>query len=139
MAKRNITVFNNVRNVLVGVTSFCPTLVTSPRDVYSSIIPYVKKAKGGKHGANNLGLHLEGPFISPLKKGAHPVNCIRDLSGGFNDIQEMYGDLEDVAIITLAPELDEDCTVVEELFKRGIAVSLGHSVSKTSKNLVKRS
>ena len=114
---------------LLGVTSFCPTLVTSPRDVYSKIIPHVKKAKGGKHGAHILGLHLEGPFISSLKKGAHPVNCIRDLSGGFNDIKDMYGSLEDVAIITLAPELDEECIVVEECVKRGIAVSLGHSAA----------
>ena len=112
-----------------GVTSFCPTLVTSPKVAYHKMIPFIKKMKGGDQGAEVLGLHLEGPFISPHKKGAHPVDCIRDLRNGFQDILEMYGSLDDVAIITLAPELDEDCSVIKECSKRGIAVSLGHSVA----------
>ena len=112
-----------------GVTSFCPTLVTSPKAAYHQMIPFMKKTKGSEKGAENLGLHLEGPFISPHKKGAHPIDCIRDLQGGFQDIKEMYGSLEDVAYITLAPELDENCSVIKECSKQGIAISLGHSVA----------
>lgn len=59
-----------------GVTSFCPTIVTSPKEVYRTIIPKMKKRKGGKHGATILGLHVEGPFINKEKKGAHPANYI---------------------------------------------------------------
>lgn len=59
-----------------GVTSFCPTIVTSPKDVYRKIVPKIKRKIGGKHGATILGIHAEGPFINKEKKGAHPSDYI---------------------------------------------------------------
>ena len=79
--------------------------MTSTKENYAKTIPFIKKSRGGSHGADVLGLHLEGPFISTEKKGAHKLEYIQNLNGGFQDIMDTYGNLEDVSIITLAPEL----------------------------------
>ncbi|KAM6965821.1 N-acetylglucosamine-6-phosphate deacetylase [Tautogolabrus adspersus] len=116
-----------------GVTSFCPTLVTSPPAVYHKVLPQVKVHNGGKHGAGVLGFHLEGPFISAEKKGAHPEKFLRTFRlGGLQDLMEAYGSLDDVAMVTLAPELASSQSVVRELSQRGVTVSLGHSVANLS-------
>ncbi|XP_061906378.1 N-acetylglucosamine-6-phosphate deacetylase [Entelurus aequoreus] len=116
-----------------GVTSFCPTLVTSPLDVYHKVLPQVKVHDGGRHGAGVLGVHLEGPFISAEKKGAHPERFLRTFaSGGSADLIEVYGSLDDVAMVTLAPELEGSQSAVKELCRRGVTVSLGHSVANLS-------
>lgn len=112
-----------------GVTSFCPTLVTSPSETYHKIIPNIKRTKGGKHGATVLGIHLEGPFISPSKKGAHLECHIKQFEKGYKSLTDMYGSLENVSLITLAPELPNTQSVITELCKRNIKVSLGHSIA----------
>jgi len=116
-----------------GVTAYCPTVVTSPPSVYCSVLPNIPRAPGGLHGAAVLGVHVEGPFISSQKKGAHPEEHITSPTDGIRSLDEVYGDgLENVALITLAPELEWAMEVVEACVSRGIVVSVGHTMSTIS-------
>ena len=55
-----------------GVTAFLPTLITSPADFYPQVFDAMRAA-GSPDGAEPLGLHLEGPFLSPCRAGAHKL------------------------------------------------------------------
>ncbi|KAI9318226.1 hypothetical protein BX666DRAFT_2018883 [Dichotomocladium elegans] len=97
-----------------GCTAFCPTVGSATC------------------GAEILGAHVEGPFISPEKKGAHKIQVLRQAERGIVDFDETYGSelkkgAEAVAIITLAPELAGIKEAIPELRSRGITVALGHS------------
>ena len=111
-----------------GVTSFCPTLVTQSPDSFRQAIASVKRERI-HDGATVLGSHLEGPFISREKRGAHPLSFVRSKPiDSFDEVTSVYGDdLSNVAIVTLAPELDPKDTVIRELVKKGVVVSVGHS------------
>ncbi|XP_017786168.1 PREDICTED: N-acetylglucosamine-6-phosphate deacetylase [Nicrophorus vespilloides] len=111
-----------------GVTAFCPTLVTSPKSTYAKVMPKIKRRKGDENGATILGLHIEGPFINTQKKGAHPPEFIRSFDEGFKSLLDVYGDLSDVSIITLAPELENSLDVIKKLKSENIVVSVGHSM-----------
>ncbi|XP_042196920.1 N-acetylglucosamine-6-phosphate deacetylase [Callorhinchus milii] len=116
-----------------GVTSFCPTIITSPIEVYQKVLPQIQLQPGGHHGAAVLGVHLEGPFISEQKKGAHLSQNIRSYKArGFQDLLDVYGSLDNVSIVTLAPEMERSEEVTGELVRRGIRVSLGHSIASLS-------
>uniref|UniRef100_A0A7N4NZK7 N-acetylglucosamine-6-phosphate deacetylase n=1 Tax=Sarcophilus harrisii TaxID=9305 RepID=A0A7N4NZK7_SARHA len=119
------------KNLLAyGVTSFCPTLVTSPPDIYHKVLPQIIVRNGSSQGAGVLGVHLEGPFISHEKRGAHPESHLRTFeTDAFQELLKTYGSLDNVAIITLAPELRRSYEVIREITSRGICVSVGHSVS----------
>lgn len=108
-----------------GVTSFCPTIVTSPPATYRKVLKRIPKTT---KGAGILGVHLEGPFINTQKKGAHPENCIQNLDKGIESILDTYGSLENVSIITLAPEKDATGQTIKALTDMGITVACGHSM-----------
>jgi N-acetylglucosamine-6-phosphate deacetylase len=103
--------------------------VTQSAESYHKILPQIKRTAGSKaYGAANLGAHVEGPFISPHKKGAHPIEFIKAIDS-MDTIRQTYGSLEDVSIITLAPELDPTGRHVRQLVSAGVTVSVGHSMA----------
>ncbi|RKP05425.1 n-acetylglucosamine-6-phosphate deacetylase [Thamnocephalis sphaerospora] len=117
-----------------GCTSFCPTLVSSAPDVYTQALPLLGPRKGNlENGAEVLGAHLEGPFIAHEKKGAHDPRVLQASVSGIADIEKIYGPIVrggNASIITVAPEIPGMYKCIEELDKRGIVVSMGHSMAQ---------
>lgn len=69
---------------------------------------------------------MEGPFISREKRGAHPEAYLRSFeANAFHDVLATYGPLDNVCIVTLAPELHRSDEVIQALTAKGIRVSLG--------------
>ena len=81
---------------------------------------------------HSAGLHLEGPFISREKCGAHPPEYTRDMEQGLQDLEAVYGDLSHVSIVTLAPELPGASDVIGQLVDYGVTVSLGKQSTFTA-------
>ena len=112
-----------------GVTSFLPTVITSEFSTYPARLREIERAirrqpAADRRGAHLLGVHLEGPYINPLRKGAHPASCIRGI-----DVDEIraWADPAVTRIVTLAPELDGALEAIRALREMGILVSEGHS------------
>ncbi len=110
-----------------GVTSFLPTIITSPLDRMASAQEVLMDGPEADWlGATPLGLHLEGPFLNPKKKGAHNPSYLRrpDL-GAIAGWTAANG----VRLVTMAPELPGALDMVEALTSRGVVVSAGHSMA----------
>ncbi|XP_023413261.2 N-acetylglucosamine-6-phosphate deacetylase isoform X2 [Loxodonta africana] len=113
--------------VIQKVNSSNPLAASSK---HCGVLPQIPVKRGGPHGAGVIGVHLEGPFISRQKRGAHPEAYVRSFeANAFHDVLATYGSLDNVCILTLAPELGRSHEVIQELTARGIRVSLGHSVA----------
>ncbi len=111
-----------------GVDAFLPTLVTtSVENIQRSLSVMAEFTKGGREDvAQILGVHLEGPFLNPQKRGAHPAEYLLPLT--IDQVKGVLGDYADVVkVMTLAPELDTTGEVIPYLRSLGITVSLGHS------------
>jgi len=117
------------RLLATGVTAFCPTVISSVKETYKQVLHKFKRTNDGhiRKAANMLGLHLEGPFINKQRKGAHKEEVLRDPVDGIKTLEDVYGSFDNVAIITIAPELKGSLESISELSKRGIIVSAGHS------------
>ena len=106
-----------------GCTAFLPTIVSSFGDRYRRVFESLPAAFGAP-GARVLGLHLEGPFLAPGKKGAHALDAIEAADDALFD--ELLSE-EAVRLVTLAPERRGAFDRIRRLADRGVLVSLGHS------------
>jgi N-acetylglucosamine-6-phosphate deacetylase len=100
-----------------GVTAWQPTLITDAPERTLAALRAIR-------AAGVVGIHLEGPFLSPARAGAHPRQHLRAPDLG---LLRSFLDAGAVSIVTLAPELPGALELVEELVGRGVGVSLGHS------------
>ncbi len=105
-----------------GTTACLPTLITDSRERMRGAIAAARSI-AGRDGI--LGLHLEGPFLSPKRPGVHRPDRIRQADAG--DLDELR-ELADIgrSVITLAPEC-VPANFVRALASSGVRVSIGHS------------
>lgn len=110
-----------------GVTAFLPTVITSPLATVEAARRIVTSGRpAGFAGATPLGLHVEGPFLNPRKKGAHnPAHIQAATLGAVEDWSPERG----VSLVTLAPEMPGALEVVAALTARGVLVSAGHTMA----------
>lgn len=109
-----------------GVTSFLPTIITSPLSTISAAQEVISHAPAAFKGALPLGLHLEGPFLNPAKKGAHnPAYLLPpDLVAAAE-----WSPQNGVRLVTLAPELPGALALIRQLVENDVVASAGHSLS----------
>ena len=109
-----------------GVTSFLPTIITSPLDNIAAAQAVVCRPPAGFRGCEPLGLHVEGPFLNPARKGAHNPDFLRPPT---LDAVANWAPQTGVRLVTLAPELPGALEVIRSLAARGVVVSAGHSMA----------
>ena len=111
----------------VGVTAIAPATMTLPVEELEQILAVAAEYKKENHeGADLLGINMEGPFISPVKKGAQDarniVPCDVKIAQKFLDASEGL-----VKFIGLAPEESEDAEAFVEEMKGKVNISLAHT------------
>ena len=106
-----------------GVTSFLPTLISSPPERYEEFFAALEEGAADE-GARVLGAHLEGPFLAPERKGAHDPANLRSVDLGF--LRELLRSKK-VKLMTLAPELPKSLEGIELLLEEGAVASAGHT------------
>ncbi|XKE95341.1 N-acetylglucosamine-6-phosphate deacetylase [Metaplanococcus flavidus] len=112
-----------------GTTSFLATTLTQSPDRIANAVRLGRHfMESAEQGSEMLGFHLEGPFIHPDQAGAQPFAYICEPS--MEKLYGWFGDaLENLKIITMAPEQDADFQVIRELAERGVIVSAGHTTA----------
>lgn len=113
-----------------GIDAYAPTIVTAPLEEIHTALRVIHQYEpdGQEPEAKILGVHLEGPFLNPQKRGAHPQSHLQPLT--LERVQTVLGEFSDtVQILTLAPELDPSGEVLPYLRQLGITSSLGHSMA----------
>jgi N-acetylglucosamine-6-phosphate deacetylase len=114
-----------------GVTGFLATLATLPPTELREAVAAVRQVMGSEPGARILGIHLEGPYLNPLRAGAQAAPFMRAASIGEIDVlQEIAGG--QIRLVTLAPETEGALELITALRARGITVSVGHSNATTA-------
>ncbi len=110
-----------------GTTAFFPTIITAPLERYEQAIQVLRAGPPpGWKGALPLGLHIEGPFLNPQKKGAHNPAHLR--LPALSAVQS-WSRQNRVLLVTLAPELPGALDVARQLMAQGVVVSAGHSLA----------
>ena len=111
-----------------GVTSWVPTTGSAPLSDIVAAYGAIRKAMESEWaGAEILGGHVEGPYLSPQERGAHPLELLVEPRP--DECSELLGYADAIKVFTLAPELPGALDLISELKRLGILISAGHSVA----------
>ncbi|REH50331.1 N-acetylglucosamine-6-phosphate deacetylase [Kutzneria buriramensis] len=114
-----------------GVTRFLPTLITAPVPTVlrqSHAVVAAAAALPATGVARPLGLHLEGPFLSPVRHGVHePALMVPPEPANLDQLLADETVAAALRIVTLAPEMPGGMDAVRRLVDAGVVVSVGHS------------
>lgn len=111
-----------------GTIAYCPTVITGAEEDYRTNFAAIATAmKDPELGRHILGIHLEGPFISPVDgaRGAHALKHVRTPDCDTLDRFQEWADGA-IRVLTVAPEVDGAMELIRHAVKRGIAISIGH-------------
>jgi N-acetylglucosamine-6-phosphate deacetylase len=109
-----------------GTTAFLAGVVGVPGALPEAQLRAAEAAERAGPGAEMLGIHLEGPYISPVRRGAHPLAWLRLPNEGETErILELAGGR--LRLVTLAPELPGAHEMIRRLVGAGVTVSIGHT------------
>ena len=110
----------------VGVTSVCPATMTIPKD---ELLEVMKNAGSYEYsgGSHLVGINMEGPFLDPVKKGAHVEGYIRKPDVEFfRECNESAGGM--IKLVTLAPNMEGAKEFIQELHNE-VVISIGHTAA----------
>lgn len=110
-----------------GTTSYLGTTITSADEDFVKVLNYAREVINGNkaEGAELLGIHMEGPYLSHGQSGAHPRSFLKSPSRGHYMQFMEYSDV--LKKMTLAPELDGAAQLVKDLRDKGIIAAAGHT------------
>lgn len=111
-----------------GTIAFCPTMITSRVEVYEENLPVLARAMQDELlSPHLLGIHLEGPFISP-EDGARGAHNRRDVLPPSLGIYQKLADWAEnqISLITLSPKHTDSDELIRYLSSTGVVVALGH-------------
>jgi N-acetylglucosamine-6-phosphate deacetylase len=108
-----------------GTTTALLSSVSSSREDIARLLDMANRHRHGDGEARFEGIHLEGPYFSPVMRGAHRTDVIRNPSA--EETRFLLEHLSPVRRVTLAPELPGALSLTEELVAKGVSVSAGHS------------
>ena len=126
-----------------GVGYYLPTTVTSPLDLTMRALETLAGAieaappspQTGDHAkAVPVGIHLEGPFVSHVKRGVHPPGSILEPSIALFDRFQQAA-RGHIRLMTLAPELPNALDLIEHATRTGVRVTMGHSNATAAQTL----
>ena len=120
---------NNLLDNLLGtgLTGIIPTIITCEEAQRLQALKDIKQVAETRQALPRIhGIHLEGPYLSPEKKGSHSASLLKTpLIKDLEKWQEAAGGM--IKIITIAPELPGAIEFIEAAAKQGIICSIGHS------------